>query len=92
VSFALVNPITGQTYQWKNGNTVVGSNSSFSATLSGNYRVVVTNPTGCKDSSAAVIVHVVNPQVSPVGPVQICQGGSTSLTVSNIGTATVKWD
>ena len=94
VPFSVINLVDGQTYQWKNGNVVVGSNSSFSATVSGNYKLVVTNSSGCKDSSGVVAVNIVPAPVAtvtPTGPVSICSTSSITLTVSATTGTTITW-
>jgi hypothetical protein len=59
---------TGLTYSWlRNGVAISGQTSaSLTASLAGSYRVVVTNATGCFDTSAALTVTV-NPK--PAAPV-----------------------
>lgn len=59
---------TGLSYRWlRNGVAITGQTSaSLTASLAGNYRVVVTNATGCFDTSAALTVTV-NPK--PAAPV-----------------------
>jgi hypothetical protein len=52
---------TGVTYQWincNNGNTVIAgaTNQSFTATVNGNYAVIVTQ-NGCSDTSACVAIN-----------------------------------
>src|SRR5262249_9089447 len=51
---------SGLTYQWKkDGNNISGAtSSSYSATTSGSYKVIVTNSNSCSDSSSAVTVTV----------------------------------
>ncbi len=77
----------GFTYQWLKDGANTGNNTNiFMASLSGLYRVVVTNSNNCSDTAAGttVIVHplpVVNITVS--GPVSFCQGDSVTI---NAGT------
>jgi hypothetical protein len=54
---------TGLTYQWLNNNApiVTATSISYIANAAGNYRVLVGNASGCKDTSTAVAV-IVNPK------------------------------
>jgi hypothetical protein len=80
----------GYNYQWKNGNTNVGTGGDqFAAYTSGNYRVVVTDgATGCKDSTQDISITVHNrPQASLVpGDTAFCIGGVVTLNVSTTDT------
>ncbi len=57
-------------YQWLlGGNAITGANSSsFTATSTGSYRVIVTNANGCVDTSAPVTITVsgINEITTPV--------------------------
>jgi hypothetical protein len=68
-----------QSYLWSNGATT----ASILVNQSGNYSVTVTYANGCQVTSAVTTVTV-NP--SPVmiisGNTNVCEGGSTVLTVS----------
>jgi hypothetical protein len=81
---------TGLSYQWKlNGTDIAGqTNSSYTATASGSYTVVVTNSGGCSATSTAVAVTV-NPlptsTITAGGPTVICQGQNVMFT-ANSGT------
>ena len=50
----------GLTYKWKrNGNYIsLATNANYTATTAGNYRVEVTNSSGCSKTSASVTVTV----------------------------------
>lgn len=90
------------TYQWSNaaGNISGATGISYTATVSGAYKVTVTDGvTGCVNTSAPVTVTI-NPLPSPVvlSPTSaaICEGSSTVLNASSlisesatIGTGTV---
>ena len=73
----------GLTYQWKRDsiNITSASNSSYTATLSGLYYVVIKKG-GCKDSTSSVIVTV-NPlpskAISLSGPKSFCLGDSVVI-------------
>jgi hypothetical protein len=93
-SLSVSNPVAGQTYQWKNGAAVVGTNPTFLANASGNYRVVITNTFGCKDSSGIVVVNTLpapNASVSPAGSVSVCQPASITLTATVTPGSGIKW-
>jgi hypothetical protein len=91
-TITLTNPQSGQTVQWKDGGSPIAGTNSINVTSSGFYYPVVTiTATGCKDSTAGVSVNFINPTVNPAGPVQLCQGGSSNLTVSNTGGANIQW-
>lgn len=78
----------GNTYQWQlNGVNISGAtNSTYTASASGNYSVVVTN-TGCSATSVATAVTV-NPLPTPTitagGPTTFCSGGSVNLSTGGI--------
>ena len=87
----LLNATTGNgfTYIWKRNNIVIAgaTNASYSATISGNYEVEISNSTGCKNSSAKTLVTV-NTKPAPVllaapltstGKIAICP--QTSITI-----------
>jgi hypothetical protein len=82
---------TGYTYQWYlNGEPVIGTGSSYTASLAGNYYVQVTN-NGCMVQSEPVAVTV-NPlptaTIEADGAIVFCEGGSVTLNaVSDIGTS-----
>jgi large repetitive protein len=72
----------GLLYLWSTGETT----QSIVVTTSGVYFVTVSNGDNCSATSASVTV-VVNPlplaNISPEGPVTICQGSSVTLTSSS---------
>jgi len=81
---------TPYTYQWyKNGAAITGAtNSTYSATSAGTYKVVVTDHNGCTDTSAdVVVVSVPDPDVSvtPTGGELNCKVSSVLLTASVTG-------
>lgn len=87
------NPVSGQTVTWKNaGVPISGNGNSITVNQDGFYYAVVrVSATGCSDSSAGVTVNYLNVQISPAGPVSICQGQSSNLTASNFGSASIRW-
>ena len=75
--------------QWYRNNTAIGgaTSSTYSATLSGNYTVVVTDVSGCSGAPSAPTSVTVNPvpatpTISAGGPTTFCQGGSVTLSSS----------
>jgi hypothetical protein len=81
------NADTTYTYQWlKNGIGLTGAtDSAYTATISGTYKVVETNTLSCSDTSAGITV-VVNPTPAPV----ITQLLST-LSVTNGPFTSYQW-
>lgn len=87
---------TGFTYQWKiNGGNIPGAtNQTYCAKTTGNYTVVVTNPSNCSVTSS-ILTLTFNPRptanISYTTPITFCEGGAVVLTgVSDIGT-TYQW-
>lgn len=80
---------TGYTYQWRNNGTNISgaTSSSYSATASGSYSVVVNN-SGCTATSGNTSVTV-NPSptatINAGGATSFCTGGSVTLS-ANTGT------
>lgn len=94
-----LNAVSGFGYQWyRNGTAIAGiTTASYTATLSGGYRVRVTDlVTGCTAMTGAdTVVSVVGtPVVTPLTPAKFCWGGSSLLAtnVSSLGSAiTYQW-
>ncbi len=87
---------SGLTYQWrKDGANISGATaSSYTATSSGSYKVVVTNSSSCTDSSSAISVTVnVLPSatITPASAITFCQGGSVVLNANTGGGLTYQW-
>jgi len=87
---------TGYNYQWKNGNTNVGTNSrTYGAATTGDYKVVVTDgATQCKDSTSSVRVTILSRPSVTLGPgdTSFCAGGIATLHVSPQDTGlTYRW-
>lgn len=75
---------TGLTYQWLlNNNIITGAtNSSYTTSAAGSYRVKVANA-NCTDTSNARVVTVsppLNARVTPIGATTFCSGDSVILT------------
>ncbi|HUN65065.1 MAG TPA: PKD domain-containing protein [Bacteroidota bacterium] len=77
-------PGPGYTYQWYNNNTAIPSATgmNYSATVSGNYTVTVTDPNGCLCTAGPVAV-VANPKppalITSSSPPLICGSGLITL-------------
>jgi hypothetical protein len=86
---------TGLTYQWRNnGANISGATaSSYTASASGSYTVVVSNG-GCSTTSAATTVSVTSAPAATItagGATSFCSGGSVTLS-ANTGTGlTYQW-
>ncbi|MCO4291975.1 hypothetical protein NF867_03755, partial [Solitalea sp. MAHUQ-68] len=89
----------GVTYQWYNGATAIPSatSNSYTATATGQYKVVASYPAaagGCSATSATVNVTV-NPlptaTISASGPTTFCNGGSVTLTAPVQSNVNYQW-
>ncbi|GAB2723962.1 hypothetical protein GCM10011495_03810 [Hymenobacter frigidus] len=80
------NGAANYTYQFlKNGNQIPGATAStYSATTSGTYTVVVNNPATCSATSNAVTVTVTQPTVATLSypAASYCQSGATNPTAT----------
>lgn len=90
------NIVSGLNYQWKNNSVDLPgeTNSTFSASTSGVYSLVVTNIYGCTATSPSTIVTVnpvPNAAVSSSGPTTFCQGDNVILSVSLSAFETFQW-
>ena len=78
---------TGTIYQWYfDATAIAGANGvSYTASISGSYKLVLTNASGCSATSATSIV-LANPTpssiVAPPGPIALCGGGSAILSAA----------
>ncbi|MBN2747718.1 MAG: VCBS repeat-containing protein [Bacteroidales bacterium] len=83
-------------YQWKKDNsTISGATSSgYTASESGDYKVVVTDANSCVDSSTAISVTV-NPLPTATatagGATTFCQGASVNLNASSVANVVYQW-
>lgn len=86
----------GYTYQWYKGTTLLtGANtSSYTATQSGSYSVVVGNSSGCSSTSNSINVTVNNLPMAittPSGAVAICAGDSVQILANQNTGYTFQW-
>ena len=78
---------SGLSYDWfKNGSSISGANSSsLNANETGLYKLVITNSSLCKDTSATVQITV-NPNptatIAYTGNLVFCQGDSATKPAS----------
>lgn len=78
----------GYTYQWYNASGPISgeTGSTYTATTSGTYHVVITAPNTCQTTSVSTTVTVVpTPTILVSGSPSFCAGNSVLLTVSTIG-------
>jgi large repetitive protein len=86
----------GLTYQWlSTGHVLTGvTSSAITSDTTGDFAVIVTNATGCVDTSAYQLV-IVNGKASGVvvtsGPTLFCVGGSVTLTTPTVASYTYQW-
>jgi PKD repeat protein len=83
----------GNKYQWQmDGADITGAtDANITVHQSGNYRVVVTNASGCTDSSKHITITVnplPNPQVFAFGPATFCEGGSVLIKAKVVAAGT----
>jgi hypothetical protein len=86
----------GLSYQWLLNGTQIGgaTNASFSASIAGNYTVIVSQGSNCSSTSNAANVNILAlPQiaVNASGPLAICQGSSVNLSASPTTGNTFQW-
>ena len=88
---------TGLTYQWyQNSTTVItgATSSSFAATTTASYTVVVTNANGCSQTSNIIAVTantIPTPVITANGPTTFCQGGSVMYTATVVAGMSYQW-
>ncbi|MBX7182984.1 MAG: hypothetical protein K1X82_12800, partial [Bacteroidia bacterium] len=95
---AVGSPSGTYSYVWKKDGSVISgaTSSTYSATQSGSYTVVVTSSNNCSATSSPTVVTV-NPNptvsISAGGPTTFCDGGNVVLTANPTpsGTYTYEW-
>ena len=88
--------VTGATYQWLNGGSVIAgaTNVSYTANAAGSYRFFLSVPGGCSDTSSPVLVTTSAPPVATItasGPTTFCQGQSVGLVATRGTGFTYRW-
>ncbi|HKR06372.1 MAG TPA: T9SS type A sorting domain-containing protein, partial [Bacteroidia bacterium] len=80
----LLNANTGLSYQWKLNTVDISgaTNSTFNATAAGSYTVVVSHSCGSVTSAATIVTVNPPPAALMSGTTSICNGSSTSITVT----------
>jgi gliding motility-associated-like protein len=78
----------GNSYHWNTGDT--NALVSFSPTVDTTYSVIVTNSSGCSDSTSIFVQVLPTPTASISGIDTICNGNSTTLT--GLGGGTYSWN
>ena len=86
---------SGLFYQWyKNNTEIPGADlSTYTATQSGNYNVIVTNNNNCSKTSNSLTVVVADlptTTITPQSDLEFCQGGSVTLNAPS-GEAAYQW-
>ncbi len=89
---------SGYTYQWYNGTTLINgaTSSTYTASTSGNYQVVVSSPGGCltpgTSSPVAVAINTTpSANITPAGPTTFCTGNSVVLNANTGAGLTYQW-
>ena len=87
---------TGYNYQWKIGGTNISgaTSSSYTATITGTYTVVITVNAGCSATSKGLSVTVNAlpvATVTPVGTVNLTTGGNVSLKANKVSAYSYQW-
>ncbi|MFM6934702.1 MAG: beta strand repeat-containing protein, partial [Flavobacteriales bacterium] len=76
-----LNAIGNGTYQWSQGATILGTNSSLSINSPGTYTLTVTGSNGCTSTNNYSVTQFTGTTLSVNNPT-ICSGQSTSLTAT----------
>ncbi len=86
---------TNLSYAWLRNGAQVGTSSSFNATQSGSYQLLVTGPGNCTDTSAAIQVNataIPTASITLTGNSTLCTGDSAVLSATSPGTGwTFQW-
>ncbi|HEY8400324.1 MAG TPA: T9SS type A sorting domain-containing protein [Cytophagaceae bacterium] len=86
----------GYTYQWLNNNVIIPGATAFNytATTSGDYRLVLRNSFGCVDTSDVQTVTVYpypDAPITPLGKFVICTGDSVTMSTDAIPGYKYQW-
>ncbi|HKR04214.1 MAG TPA: PKD domain-containing protein [Bacteroidia bacterium] len=85
---------TGLTYQWKKGvNILSGATSStYTVTGTGNYKVIVTNQTGCtRTSNTLSVTGPPSVAITTTGSLDLCPGDSVTFQVPFVSGNLYQW-
>ncbi|MBK8847297.1 MAG: M4 family metallopeptidase [Bacteroidetes bacterium] len=85
---------TGLTYQWKKGNSNIGGAtlSSYTATVTNNYSVIVTNSNGCsKTSNSVLVTGPPSAAITITGSQTICPPGTVTFSAPTGNGLTYQW-
>ena len=81
----LASSLSGASYEWSNGSSILGSSIDEIVSTSGSYTVKVTDVNGCSNTSSPTVVTVNSLPIATIttnGPTTFCQGSSVTLTAS----------
>ncbi len=87
----------GMNYQWKRNSNNVGTNTNtFTATLAGDYTVVVSNACGNVTSVNTITVVITGsaptvPSITATGATTFCNGDSVQLSIPTQAGVTYQW-
>jgi gliding motility-associated-like protein len=80
---------------WFRDGVQINTNvSSINTAIPGKYTVTAENSSGCKGNSNEVDViasNTINAVIAPAGPLTICQGNDTTLTLLTSGLLNIQW-
>ncbi len=88
---------TGLTYQWTtNGQEITGAiNASYTTSIGGTYRCIVTNNNGCSATSNFINVFTSGTtptsSITPSGTVNICIGATQTLSANTGNGLSYQW-
>jgi len=87
---------TGYAYQWYKAGVLIGgaTDVSYTAHLSADYTVAITDPAGCRDTSAPLLISVYSlppAKITVTGGTTFCAGDSVILKVSSGVGITYQW-
>jgi len=86
----------GLSYQWLlNGSVITAAaGANYVATASGDYRVVVSNVGGCRDTSIVITLtaqSLPGAAITAGGPTSFCDGGAVLLTATSGASFQYRW-
>jgi hypothetical protein len=92
-TLTLLSNATGtNTYQWYRNNAPFSTaGPDLSTSLSGNYKLLVTNNFGCTRLTSTTKVSKYRTTIAANGPVVFCQGDSVILFSTTTNTASWQW-